>query len=41
MSKVPDEVLFPFKERMADWLGFDVPGLSLSWVWKAAAAASL
>ena len=31
MSKVPDEVLLPFKERMADWPDFDVPGLSLSW----------
>jgi hypothetical protein len=28
MSKVPDEVLFPFRERMADWPDFDVAGLS-------------
>ena len=26
MSKVLDEVLLPFKERMADWLDFDLAG---------------
>ena len=28
MSKVPDEVLLPFKERKADRLDFDEAGLS-------------
>lgn len=28
MSKVPDEVLLPFKKRMADWPDFEVAGLS-------------
>jgi hypothetical protein len=28
MSKVPDQVLLPFKERRADWMDFDVTGLS-------------
>jgi hypothetical protein len=27
MSKVPDEVLLPFKEPMAGWLDFDMAGL--------------
>jgi hypothetical protein len=31
MSKVPDQVLLPFKERMADRLDFDVAGLSATW----------
>jgi hypothetical protein len=41
MSKVPDQVLLPFKERMADRLDFDVAGLSAIWAraWRAAIAA--